>query len=135
MVEMPQWDRIERRIKALEDLWAIEWLAASASAAATTAIGCLIAAFSLPSGQHTDIGPAVKPCLLFGAGVCLVLAIILLALHFRVRKDRTKEGSDIIDEMETYEKSFELKRGAETKSSVEAPGSAVGPSGSQILTK
>jgi hypothetical protein len=121
VVEMPQWDRIERRVKGLEDLWAIEWLVAGASAAGSTAIGCLIAAFSLPTGDDTGIGPAVKPCLFFGAVACALLAITLLALHVRVKKDRTKEGSDIIDEMETYEKSFELKRSVEAKSSVETP--------------
>lgn len=119
VVEMPQWDRIQRRVKALEELWAIEWLAAGASAAASTAIGCLIAAASLPHGKETGIGPAVQPVLLVGALAALIITVICLGLHFRVKKDRKKEGTDIIDEMETYEKSFELKRAGEVKNTVE----------------
>jgi hypothetical protein len=124
VVEMPQWERLERRVKALENLWSIDWLAAAASAAASTAIGCLIAAISLPSGEESGIGPAVEPSLLIGAAVTFAMALVLIALHFRVSKDRTRESTDIIDEMETYEKSFELK-----KASREIEGLGASPAG------
>lgn len=124
VVEMPQWDRIERRVKALEDLWAIEWLAAGSSFALSTGIGCIIAALTIPDGKGSGIGPAVRPGLLIGAAASLLLAAVCLGLHIRVKKDRSAEGADIIDEMETYEKSFALKRAGETKPApVEGTGS------------
>jgi hypothetical protein len=109
-VEMPKWDRLKRRVEALEKAWSLNWLAGGASSAFTTAIGAAIAALALPSGHNSGISPTVAPVLWVITGVGLALAAAFGYLAKVAHDERKGKGADIVNEMETEEASWERER-------------------------
>jgi hypothetical protein len=105
------WKRIREKIEALEGRWSIDWLGTGSSVAGTTAIGCVTAAFTVPSGADSGIAPAVKPGLLIFSACCLVFAATCLVLHTRARKSKTTSLDDIVKDMKAHEETFEREWG------------------------
>lgn len=110
-VEMAKWNRLKKRVEKLETRWTINWLSAGASGSASLALSALIAALTLPTGDESEIDPVVQPALFIGAAAAALLAVAFLIFFLVERKSRSRERSDIVDEMETEEDAWEQRSG------------------------
>jgi hypothetical protein len=112
MVELAQWERLERRVNALEKAKPIDWLFTVAASCATLAASAVIAVLSLPTPTSTNgIGKSVQPVLLVLAGAAAVVALICVGLFRQFRGQRTNNATDICDEMKTIRNAWKQREG------------------------
>ena len=108
MVEVTQWERIQRRINDLEKQRGIGWLLPLATTIFGVAASAGLALLVLPSTTTAEgeLASGVKPTLwAVGIGGFVLAGALVLAWNF-LRKDREDRVSDICNEMDTIQEAW-----------------------------
>jgi hypothetical protein len=101
VVEMSQWQRIVRRVKALGDEPSPGWLVAVATTCAGIAGSALVAVLVIPTTGGTRLGSGVRPALWAIVGAAALLSVVIVLIYRWLRRRMPDTPEDICDEMTT----------------------------------
>jgi hypothetical protein len=119
IVEMSQWHRILRRVKALGDEPSPSWLVAVATTCGGIAVSALIAVLVIPTTGGTRLGSGVRPALWAILGAATLVSVVLFGVYRWLCNRLPATPNDICDEMTTIEAAWHEAAGADLPQRVE----------------
>lgn len=123
MVEDAQWDRLQSRVKKLENGPSISWLSNAAWTGFSVCASAVLAVIVLPASEGTQLGSGVKPALWAIAGAAFFVVVILTGVYFWAKGARQSTAADICAEMDTIHDAWvEQSSAAASQASLEADG-------------
>jgi hypothetical protein len=106
MVEDAQWERLQGRVKAIEEEPSISWLTNAGWTAFSVSASAVLAVVVLPQSKGTQLGSGVRPGLWAIAIAAFAVGVIASALYVWSKYSRRSSTTDICAEMDTIHEAW-----------------------------